>query len=136
MYATFASICTSYPVSETFSLLRTMSKAYNALDEFARELCDLIDKHRAELERDLEGIVENWRLDRIGFVERAILLLGTAEIAYLPDIPPRVTINEYIEIAKLFCADDAPRFINGVLDKVAKVKQKKDFFVRSLHPKS
>lgn len=128
--AVFAKIHTQEPMTEVQTLLRLMAKTYNSFPEFARELCSTVEMHREELERDLESVLENWRLERIGRVEHAILLLGAAEIAYFPDIPPRVTINEYLEISKIYCDRDAPAFINGVLDKIKLLKQKQDFYIR------
>jgi transcription antitermination factor NusB len=60
----------------------------------------------------------NWSIGRMPRVDRNILRLAVYELMFRLDIPPRVTINEAIEIAKEFSADDAPTFINGVLDRV------------------
>ncbi|MFV2060607.1 MAG: transcription antitermination factor NusB [Gammaproteobacteria bacterium] len=57
--------------------------------------------------------------DEIDPIERGILLLGSYELAFRPDVPYRVVINEAIELAKTFGAEDAHKFINGVLDKIA-----------------
>jgi N utilization substance protein B len=64
-------------------------------------------------------------------VERALLKLGCAEILYFADIPPRVTINEYIELAKVFSNENAPPFINGILDKLVHKTGKPDMQKKS-----
>ena len=63
---------------------------------------------------------ENWSLNRMSVVDRNILRLATYELVDRPDIPPSVSINEAIEIAKRYGADEAPRFVNGVLDAITK----------------
>jgi N utilization substance protein B len=60
----------------------------------------------------------NWSIARMPRVDRNILRLAVYEFMFRPDIPPKVTINEAIEISKRFSSDDAPTFINGVLDRV------------------
>ncbi len=62
--------------------------------------------------------LEHWDFSRLSWVDRAILRLGTYELLFARDIPPSVTIDEAIGIAKQFGADDSFRFINGVLDAV------------------
>lgn len=128
--AVFAKIHTHEPMTEVQALLGLMAKAYACFPDFAHELCTAVETHRDELEKDLQSVLEHWRLERVGRVEHAILLLGAAEIAYFPDIPPRVTINEYLEISKVYCDHNAPAFINGVLDKIKILKQKQDFYIR------
>ena len=59
-------------------------------------------------------------LERVGLLERLILTLGTAELRFSPEVPPRVVINEACELARSFCGEDAVRFVNGVLDRLAR----------------
>jgi N utilization substance protein B len=126
MLLVFAQLHSGYGPLETEQLLATMARSWRDLPDFCRELVRAVDEHRADLEADLQCALENWRLDRIGTVEHALLLLGAAEISCFPDIPPRVTLNEYIELAKRYCDAQAPAFINGVLDRIAKLKNKPD----------
>lgn len=86
--------------------------------------------HPAEVDGDLKVALKNWTLDRLGAVERAILRVGTAELRYCDDIPPKVTINECIELAKDYCEPVSYKFINGVLDGVRRNLGKADFEVR------
>ncbi|RKX66559.1 transcription antitermination factor NusB [candidate division TA06 bacterium] len=68
----------------------------------------------------IKGVAINWRLERMTYIDKNIIRLGIAELLYFPDIPPKVTMNEYIEIAKKYSTDDAGKFVNGILDKIAK----------------
>jgi len=74
---------------------------------------------RPELDTLVESCSQNWRLERMAKVDRNILRLGVYELMHRPDVPPKVAINEAIEIARRYGAEDSSAFINGVLDKVA-----------------
>ncbi|WP_018968768.1 transcription antitermination factor NusB [Rubritalea marina] len=79
-----------------------------------------IFKQKASLDEALETVVDNYKPERIDPVDRAILRLGAYEIMHVEAIPAPVTINECIEISRRFGSTESPRFINGVLDKIAK----------------
>jgi N utilization substance protein B len=73
---------------------------------------------------DLDGAIERhskrWRLERLAVLDRLVLRLAIWELRHEPDTPPPVVINEAIELARQFSSEDAVRFVNGVLDAVAK----------------
>ncbi len=69
--------------------------------------------------------VRNWEIDRMAVVDRNILRIACLELYFLDEIPPKVSINEAIELAKRFGDTDSPRFVNGVLDKIYKTETKK-----------
>lgn len=76
-------------------------------------------------QRDIDPLVdqqlaEGWRLKRIDAIVRAILRAGVFELMERPDVPVRVVINEYINVAHSFFSDDEPKVVNGVLDKLAR----------------
>ena len=73
----------------------------------------------------ISDAAEHWRLGRLPKVELNLLRLGAYELGAYPDLSAGVTINEAIEIARRYCSDDAPTFINGVLDRIAGVVGKK-----------
>lgn len=75
--------------------------------------------HRDEIDGLIQSASMNWSLDRIGLVERNILRYAIYELQYLPDIPARVTLNEAVEVAKLYGAAEASVFINGILDRIS-----------------
>lgn len=66
----------------------------------------------------------NWELDRMAVIDRNILRLGAYELLFMEDIPPKVAINEAIDIAKRYGDKDSGKFVNGVLDKISKEKAK------------
>lgn len=66
----------------------------------------------------IKKTAENWQIDRMAVIDRNILRLATYELLYRDDIPPSVTINEAIEIAKKYGTEDSSAFINGILDKI------------------
>ena len=76
----------------------------------------------SDIDRHLRGLAENWDLSRMAAVDRNILRLATYEILYDPEVPKSVAINEAIEIVKKFSTDDSSKFVNGILDKLEKVK--------------
>ncbi len=85
---------------------------------FARDLIGGVGMRRAEIDGVITGTAQNWRLDRMGRVERTVLRLGIHELLHTPDTPPAVAIDEAVEIAKRYAGDEAGAFVNGVLDAV------------------
>lgn len=85
---------------------------------FSERLIRGVEEHRETLDRILEQCSAHWKLDRMAHVDRTILRIATYELLYCDDIPPKVTINEAIDIGKKFGSEDSGAFINGVLDKV------------------
>jgi len=75
-------------------------------------------ENREQIDQLIISTVENWSIERLTAVDRAILRFATYEMLYLKDIPPKVTINEAVEIAKTYGTDESGGFINGVLDKI------------------
>ena len=87
--------------------------------KFARELVDGVMDHRAEIDRLIEQHSHNWRLDRMGRIDRNVLRLGVFELKYRPDIPKKVSLNEAVELGKNFGTEESSAFVNGLLDRVA-----------------
>jgi N utilization substance protein B len=75
-------------------------------------------KHCKEIDRLIEKYSENWRLDRMPIIDRAILRMATFELLYCEEVPPKVTLNEAIELGKRFGSEDSGSFINGILDRI------------------
>jgi len=88
--------------------------------KFARDLVDLVRVNRAEIDKMIESCAEHWDMKRMAVVDRNILRLGVAEIVHSGDVPAKVAINEAIELAKKFGDSESSRFVNGVLDQIAK----------------
>jgi N utilization substance protein B len=75
--------------------------------------------HISEIDDLIQKSAQNWSMARMAVIDRSILRTATYELAYRADIPPSVTINEALEIAKKYSTIDSAPFINGILDKVA-----------------
>jgi N utilization substance protein B len=87
--------------------------------ERAEALATAVHAERERLDAMVARAAENWRLDRLGLMERNILRLGVHELED-PAVPPRVAIDEAIRLAGWFAGPRAPAFVNGVLDRVAR----------------
>jgi len=83
-------------------------------------LLETLQDNLQEVDRTLQGCLENWRLDRLSVMDRSILRLGATEILFLDEIPPKVSIQEGIYLAEAYGGRDSPRFVNGVLDALYK----------------
>ncbi len=88
-----------------------------ALVGFAESVLRGVREHLAEIDRSLESISENWRLSRMSATDRNILRLAAYEMMF-GDTPPRVAINEAIELAKRYGDQNSPKYVNGVLDRL------------------
>jgi N utilization substance protein B len=86
--------------------------------EFAERLATGTSEHLPAIDPLIEAQAENWRLERMPVLDRLILRMAVYEFLHEPDIPPPVTIDEALELAKRFSTPDAVKFINGVLDGV------------------
>ncbi|RJX28030.1 MAG: transcription antitermination factor NusB [Dethiobacter sp.] len=75
---------------------------------------------KKELDEILSGYLVNWQFDRLAVTIRNILRLALYEMLYHDDVPPPVSINEAIEMAKVYQDSEASRFVNGILDKIRK----------------
>lgn len=93
--------------------------------EFTTALVEGAWQERERLDRLIADAAEHWRLGRLPKVDWNLLRLGAHELLSYPDLSTGVTINEAIEIARRYCSDEAPMFINGVLDRIASVVGKK-----------
>jgi N utilization substance protein B len=88
--------------------------------EFAQGLVDGVMKEREALDRIIAGSVDHWRIERMAVVDRNILRVAVYEMAWLPDTPPVVVLDEAIEVGKKFGSEQSGSFINGILDAVRK----------------
>lgn len=88
--------------------------------QFGRELLEKTLLNDEKLEFELEGKTPNWDADRIALLDRIILKIAIAELLFFPSIPTKVTLNEYLEIAKDYSTPNSNNFVNGVLDKLVR----------------
>ncbi len=93
--------------------------------DFAIKLIEGSMKYQKIIDSAIVSQLEHWDLDRLSFVDRAILRFSTYSLYFQDDVPDTVVINEAIDLAKQFGSDDSYRFVNGVLDGIRKGKIKK-----------
>ena len=91
---------------------------------FARYLLEGVLNKKETLDSLLKRFTTKWRLDRMASVDRNILRLGAYELCYCPDIPPKVAINEAVELAKNFGSEESSGFVNGILDAIYRAQKK------------
>ena len=90
----------------------------SAVTRLATELAAQVRENREELDQVIEGVAVNWQVSRMPVIDRAILRMGSYELLYMHEVPPRVTINEAVELAKKYSTEKSGAFVNGVLDKI------------------
>ena len=107
-------------------LNRNIARYSETVDDlgFIRSLVNGVVEKQADLDRQLQPVAPEWPIDQIARMDRIILRIGLYELDYLSDIPPKVVINEAVELAKAFGSDNSSKFINGVLGTL--LSQKND----------
>jgi N utilization substance protein B len=85
---------------------------------FLKELVEGTMTHLAEIDAEISQYAQDWKLDRMLSTDRNILRMSLFELKYLKDIPAGVTVNEAVELAKVYGDDDSGRFINGILGNI------------------
>jgi N utilization substance protein B len=89
---------------------------------FARELVEGVVGNLAAIDSELSRYLVNWTMSRLAGVDRSIMRIAAYELLFRDDIPDAVTINEALEISKVFNSEESSKFINGILDKIARAK--------------
>ena len=92
--------------------------------KFAAGLVLGVSDNKKEIDNMIAKYATNWQLDRMAVIDRNVLRFAAYELLYAKDIPPKVSINEAIDIAKKFGGPDSGKFVNGVLDKINKAECK------------
>jgi len=101
------------------------SREYEAeasVKEFTESLVFGVARYKDKIDKVISDAAENWQLGRMATVDRNILRMSTYELLFMSDIPPKVSINEAIDIAKKYGDQDSSRFVNGILDKISKTE--------------
>ncbi len=86
--------------------------------QFIRNLVKGVSKHASDLNAELQPIAPEWPIEQIARMDRIILRIGLYELKYGDDVPPKVVINEAVELAKAFGGENSSKFINGVLGTI------------------
>jgi N utilization substance protein B len=109
-----------FPDQVDLAKLRESKESLATLRRETDSLADAVQREKEDIDERLAAVVENFVPERIDPVDRAILRLATWEIIHSPEVPAPVAIDEAIELAKRFGTTDSGRFVNGILDKIAK----------------
>jgi N utilization substance protein B len=90
------------------------------IDEFTRALVDGVAVDTASVDGMISAAAEGWTVERLAPLERNILRVAVHELLDWPEIPAAVSINEAVELAKIYCGTEAPAFVNGILGRIAR----------------
>ena len=93
--------------------------------EFSTTLVNGTLKNLLKIDEHITSYAENWQLSRMAVIDRNIMRMGTFELLYLEDMPPKVAINEAVELAKKYGDTESGKFVNGILDKINKKEDRK-----------
>lgn len=98
-------------------LSRNISRYRETIDDtdFIEKLVSGVSEHLDELDKTLQPLAPEWPIDQIARMDRAVLRIGAYELLHAKDVPPKVVINEAVELAKAFGGENSSKFINGVL---------------------
>ncbi len=107
---------------DTFNDFWKDKKVSENIVSFTNELVNGTCSNLENIDSEIRATASHWSLERISVVDRSLLRLAVFELLYREDIPPLVSINEALEIAKKFSSMESVAFINGILDKIAKSK--------------
>lgn len=95
------------------------------LKDFSFKLIEGVVTNLDFIDSLIKKYVRNWEIDRLAVIDRNILRMACFELLFMEEIPPKVSINEAIELAKCYGDIDSPRFVNGILDKIYKTESPK-----------
>lgn len=118
MQALYAHDMTGDPISHLRTTVLVDIKESTPDYDYAAKMLNSVINKSDEINEWLLKHTKNWDMSRIAVIDLILLRMGTAEFLYFPDIPPKVTMNELLEIAKNYSTDQSSKFINGVLDGV------------------
>ena len=92
----------------------------SSLIKYITDLFESAIDNKEWCEDQIKSRLNNWEFDRVALLDRLLLIVAISEIYFVEDVPPKVSISEAIEIAKIYCNEDSSSFVNGVLDNVYK----------------
>ncbi|MBA3002730.1 MAG: transcription antitermination factor NusB [Desulfurivibrio sp.] len=118
--ALFQGEMTATSAVENFPLLCENFEINKKSIPYGRELVWGITEKWEEINAKIAESAVNWRVSRMSVLDRNIIRLAAYEMMFKDEVPPRVAIDEAIELAKRYCAEDSPAFINGILDAILK----------------
>jgi N utilization substance protein B len=111
------------PIEEIVALNWIEKEITELIREFAVTLIKGVDDNIEEIDALIVSHSKNWKIERLSVIDKVILRISIFALLYLPEVPDVVTINEAIELGKIYGGDSSGQFINGVLDAVRKTKK-------------
>jgi len=108
---------------EEWDSLRERLEEYDAAESvrsFGASLVDTVLAHRADLDKIIVSVAENWRIERMATIDRNVLRVALAEYLVIGQTPAAVIIDEAVEIAGMFSTEESGRFVNGILDRIVR----------------
>ncbi len=118
LQALYAHDVSKNPIESVIEQIVSDLKKDQKTFEFARQLILKVVETEDELDTIIRKRVANWEFNRLALIDRVILRMCICELLYFEDIPPKVSINEAIEIARRYSTEKSDKFVNGVLDSV------------------
>jgi len=131
MQALYAYELSREPIDTIIDTLVADLKKHRESFDFAKSLILKVLETSKELDTLIKDKVKNWEFSRLAVIDKIILRMGICELLYFEDIPPKVSINEAIEIARTFSTEKSDKFVNGVLDSVLDDLRKNDRLKKS-----
>ncbi len=116
-----ALFCMDMLKNESGELMEQLSEMLKLAPDIQRFYMTLIKgvlENKSRIDQLIEKFSSNWKINRMGCVDRNILRIAAYELLYCPDIPPKVSINEAVDIGKLYGTEESGAFINGILDGI------------------
>lgn len=108
----------SIPVEELLNQFETSFK--KDLSQFSYRLIEKTNSNKVSLDTLIKEHIFNWDFSRLAIIDKILLRMAVAELLYFDDIPPEVTLNEIIEISKIYSTERSGKFLNGILDAILK----------------
>lgn len=112
----------AYEINNENLMALTNSLLAEVIDEndkkFGEDLVNRVLINKKDLDDRIQKRVSNWEMGRIALIDKILLRMAICELLYFTDIPPKVSINEAIEIAKIYSTAGSGKFINGILDTI------------------
>jgi N utilization substance protein B len=106
-------------------LERNIKRYEKTIDDkaFIEQLVHGVDERQAEIDDVVRPVAPEWPIEQIARIDRIILRIGVYELLHEPDVPPKVAINEAVELAKAFGGENSSKFVNGVLGTVLRSQE-------------
>jgi len=120
LQALYASVMTGEDCDKILKDTLNRRSYESNLIKYITDLFESAIDNKEWCEDQIKSRLNNWEFDRVALLDRLLLIVAISEIYFIEDVPPKVSISEAIEIAKIYCNEDSSSFVNGVLDNVYK----------------